>query len=724
MGIGVTDVATGYNYFGSYAIAVALGKVKKLNQITNGDTIIWTGPILASAADIQGKVTLSTTIGQIQFYFGTPLQEVNGLLSALVIDLGGGPVTVAMPAYRYVAYCVCIDVAFGGQPTPPSLTFSIERESEGLTLSAHNIGGDCVIPEALYQYLTHKLYGKGLDPADIDAPSFTAAAETVITEGIGFSPDLDSSQTYRDTLGRMLACVDGFPYFHHGKLKMALNRDADTSGLPVLDQSDLLDEPIPRNTQFDGTWNKTVVTFTDSDNKWESSAEQYKDDANAAIVGEIVENTVDYPWITKRATAKKVAKRIGIIAGRPKIFWDLKLQPSWKSLKPGDRFKLSYPPFGIVNRVVQVRRLTYGRPSAPEVTIQVQEDTTRNATGDYIPAPGSIPIPPTLDDSGAGGFALTSTTPRLSWLPDDLKGGEADGMLVAVERTSSMVTGTNVYWTYDPTGVEYRLISSNSSYPAKATLKHWHTVRATNWMLRVQMAHSWDTDWLQALHDHSEAFYAVVGRRDWKTVGTPEDEHQVMAPWLKVVPGGVFHFISGTLVDIEVQGGAFGTDDLVLETLAVDSKSPTTEIYFGRKQDFIIYASSTITFERTGGNAIGDTAEKRYIKTPVRNHFHAEHVVDVTATNYDRDDTTMCPDGTLSRTWGARAKTAYEVLDEQLGLMALGMSAPDYPLVADLDAALGAMYGGTATADQIFLVTHMNDVFGGMLSDGHTYYNV
>ncbi len=229
---------------------------------------------------------------------------------------------------------------------------------------------------------------------------------------------------------------------------------------------------------------------------------------------------------------------------------------------------------------------------------------------------------------------------------------------------------------------------------------------------------------MQTLRDEAVTFYAVVGRRDWKTVGTTKNEHEVLSPWMVVVSGGIFDLISDTVIDIEVTGGSFGTDDLSLETLADDSISPTLHIYFGREKDFVIYPSSTIYFDRPAGNSLSDPGFVRYIKTPIENHLDSQDLDDVTAAEYDRDDLSMCPDGTYSTEWGPRAKTCYEVYDEQSALIALSLPDPDYYVIAEIDAALGAIYAGTATADQILRAESVDAVLGNMLTTGQLFYNL
>jgi hypothetical protein len=83
----------------------------------------------------------------------------------------------------------------------------------------------------------------------------------------------------------------------------------------------------------------------------------------------------------------------------------------------------------------------------------------------------------------------------------------------------------------------------------------------------------------------------------------------------------------------------------------------------------------------------------------------------------------MSPDGTYSTEWGARAPTTAELFDIVAGQLMMGEAAPDYSRVEDIDEALGAIFAGTETADQLLLVENIDDVLGQMISTGSPIYN-
>jgi hypothetical protein len=713
----MAKITTGYNYFGSYAIAICMGPVKTLHSIANGETIIFEGPIDSSSADSDGKTTLTTTIGNIDFYWGFDDQNVNAELDAVEIDYGSGSESVDMPAYRRVCYAVCHEIAFGQQVTPPTLQFDIVTETSGLSLSAHEADDDAIIPEVIYDYLVNALYGCGIDASHIETADLEAAAEILIAEDLAASPNIDSNETVRETLSRIVSHIDAVLFFAGGKVRFKLIRAEDTDDVPVITTADLLEEPRQRGSQWSETWNQTIVTYRDRENKWEEAPEVFTDPANAAILGHRIRREFNFPWFTRRGPAVATAKRLGITGGMPSGHWTLTLLPSWRTTNPGDIVKLTFAKLGITERILRVsdRRLN----ADMSVVLECYEERTRDTSNDYeppeIPAPGTHNETPDIID----------VTPRISWLPPDLLNDSGDGCLVVCNRTRADLTAAAPYFTWNESSPGYIAIQTEDSFPMKGTVLSWHQSGSGTWIFRVEMDTTHDLSRLQnRIAASGSDVLAVVGHRKIKTVGTPQDEHQVMSLWGRYLFGGRFEEITGRIIDIELSGAQFGTTDFSLEELATNGDFPTEHIYFGVIHDIYTLSDSWPSewrFQRAGGNPVTssttDTDQKRYIKVPVANHREVQSAADVSAVWYDRNDTTMCPDGTFSRDWGNAAQTAYEVFNTAV-LASLSAS------FADIDAALMAIFNGTATADQELLAAHIDEVLGSMLWNGHLYYNI
>jgi hypothetical protein len=386
--------------------------------------------------------------------------------------------------------------------------------------------------------------------------------------------------------------------------------------------------------------------------------------------------------------------------------------------------------------------ITRGGPTTPEVEATFMEEMTRDTSHDYVPPADAFEVDPRISANGTGNFDLVSTTPRLLILPSGLKAGKADGWLTAMNRPDAVTDDNKVFWTFDEIKVPYRQVDTRSNFPVKGEVVAWWKFRTdANWILRIRLPVAMDYDTLANLGLNSAEFYFVAARRIVKEVGSPQDEHQVDGVWCQKIENGYFLPQSATVYDIEVSDEAFGSLGLALETIAAPGNFPTLHCYLGRKDDFAVVVSDAIQFERGGANApaIGglslithgtllltyDGNLKRIVKATVGNYAGEQEISDVVSTYYDRDDTTMCPDGTFERDWGEFAPTGYELFDTSGGeRVASGTENADYPNVVDLDEALGAVYEDLTTTDQQALLSESIDlVLGYMVANDSFIYN-
>lgn len=723
MGSGSQEVTTGYNYFGSTAQAICMGPVAVLDSIQNGDLVIWQGPITRAAAmDVDGKTILTTSIGRIRFYWGTLTQARDSILEGLFLDQGGGAATVPMPAFLGVCYAVLDDVSFGGQVSPPTLQYVLSRFTDNLVLTAHELDGDCVLPEALYDFLTNALYGMGVAADQLDMQSFIDASETVIGEDLGMSPNLDSLTSMREILGKLLAYIDGVLLYENGKIRIVLTRLEDMGIAPILTAADFTDEPKPRNRGFTATNNFIRLTFTDRSNKWEDGVEPYDNPANAEIQGTSVDKQVNYPYITRRAVAKRIAKRIGLKLSKPPFFIDVRLKPSHKTLRPGDVVKVTWPKLSLVESPCRIMEITRGSPNDPDVEASLMIEQTRDDSHDYVPPSDSFITPGTIDGSGTGTFAITPVTTRVAILPTALKAGSSDGFLVVFDRPDPVLRMAKLHWTWNPTEKTYAQISTAGAFPLHGFVLGWWRMSLTSWVLRVRFPVHHDFLEFAAIAPTVPEFYFVTGQREVKTVGATQDFHTIDPIWGRKVESGYFQAVDADTYDIEVTAAEFSTDDFLVETLAGIGHVPTQNVYFGQIEKFMIYPTDAIYFERNAANApvnpqtgiSPDTDLKRYFKVTVSNQANEQPLADAIETTFDRNDTTMSSTGTYTPDWGPRALSMYEAVDALLaeGFNAATAVSAGYPDFDDIDVALGAIYDGTETADQLMLGVPIDDVLG------------
>lgn len=727
-------VITGYKYHGGLAQLICVGPVTTLKGIWNGDTQIYEGPISSSSADSDGKTILQTDLGEIRFYWGLETQVVDATLEGLMIDYGDGtPVGVSVPNWKRFCYVVSDRLEFGQQTAPPTLHFEVTRAPGALSITSHLIGEDAVAPEIVYEALTDSFWGLGISAGYIDTASFVAAAETVITEGLGISPSIDDNTTVRELIGKLLSYIDGAIYWEAGKIRIKLFRAESTAGVEAIDEAVLLDEPTPDNGGVDETWSLTRLTFTDRDNKYEQAVESYTDDANAAILGENVPKEFSLPWIRQRSVAKKIVKRIGIKGGLIPVSYTLRCKSTVSDLVPGSRALLSYSKLGIEDVLVRVTRRVIGGPEDRTIQLTVVEEQTRDDSNDYVPASDTFTVPSKVFSDGMATATLLEVTPRLGWLPSGLLDGQPDGFLVAAARADSAAEYSKLWFTFDSALLAYTRIAGTVGFPCKGQIIGWHQARGgSSWIVRVQMDSERDYDYLAALITSNQEFTAVTARRLVKTVGTPKSQHRMETYWFTREANRYAFTVDASIIDIELTPEAYGSIAPGLETLSGDSECLCSHIYFGRVDTFLKWKGSAWQFERSGPNypinpgtgLSADTDLIRVVKVTAGGSENEQAVSDVTATTFDRDDTTMCPDGTLSREWGPRALTTHEQLDFAAGAEVDGATHPNYTAVDEFDEALLNVCEGDNSDDEYLLTQGIDDTLGAMVDLGFNHYGL
>lgn len=588
----------------------------------------------------------------------------------------------------------------------------------------HEIEGDCILPEFLVEAMVDTFWGAGIDVANLNTASFIAAAQTLITEGMGASPNFDSLLSLREMVGKLLPYMDALWYFKEGQIYLKLIRKESTAGLPVLTEADFTDEPNPRNEGFDDTANFFRLTFTDASNNWEQAVEGYDNPANADIVGQSKDSQVDFPYVTRRAVAKQLVKRVGLKGSKPSAFIEARLQPSHNSRHPGDLVKVSYAKFGFVEKLCRIVELERTRPDEPEVAATLLLEHTRDTANDYVPPDDFFSTAPTIGSNGTGDFPVTPVSPRVQTLPSGLKGSALDGFLVAYDRADALLRYVKIHWTWDEVQKPYQQIGFNSQLPYGATLVCWHQLSLTNWFLRLRFASTALRNGFNGAAPTAPEWLSVSGYRQVKLAGTPSDVHQLVGLWGIKVESGYYAVVDSDMHDIEMQSPYFGSPAMLLETVAAPANSPTERIFLGARDDFFVFPTDSISFERNTPNApinpqtglSADTDLKRKFKVTAANHKQEQTLAEAVEVNFDRNDSTMNSGGTYTPDWGIRAKTTYELYDLLAGQYFLLAGAAGYPDVDDIDEGLGNVHDGVATATEKLLWNPVDEVLGTYMS--------
>lgn len=283
------------------------------------------------------------------------------------------------PAYRGLCQAVFKQLYVGTSSYLKPMAFVVQRCPDGLGLgpSIANINGDANPALAIYDALTNIDWGLGVPPARIDPVSFTAAATTLATEGLGVSMQFDTQETADNLIGEILRHADGLLYTDPATglwtLKLA-RADYVASSLPILtvDNVDLV-RGYSRGS-WQETTNSLALTFLSRLNNFNQRVVRAYDPANISVTNEVRPQTIAFLGISSEAAAGLIATRTLKTLTYPLAKITIEANRAAWSFRPGGVFKLTWVPLGIANQIFRITRIAYGELTDGKITIDAVED--------------------------------------------------------------------------------------------------------------------------------------------------------------------------------------------------------------------------------------------------------------------------------------------------------------------------------------------------------------
>lgn len=382
-------VTIGYWYGASLHMALA-HSVDALTEVIVGDKSAWTGNLTAN-----GTITIARPDlfggeereggpdGTLTVAFGASTQPPDGYLA--------GKFGASTPAFRGVTTALWRGRLAAMNPYIKPWRFRVRRMPSGWYTARAAIGDDANPAHIIRECLTDATWGLGWPAADIDDASFTAAADTLYSEGFGLSLLWDRETAVEDFIAAVVRHIDAALYVHPrtGRFTIKLVRDDYSApSLPLLDRSNLLGVEEFSRPALGELVNQIVLTYRDGAAD-EDRQITVQDIAMIAAQGGVVSQSVAYPGIAQAALAARVAQRelrqLGSGLARATLTADRRAA----SLLPGDAFRWSWPPYGIVEMVMRVARIGYGDHGDGRVRIEAVQDVFGLPAAAYAAVPTS-----------------------------------------------------------------------------------------------------------------------------------------------------------------------------------------------------------------------------------------------------------------------------------------------------------------------------------------------
>ncbi len=219
--------------------------------------------------------------------------------------------------------------------------------------------------------------GLGYPEDDIDAASFTAAADTLYSEGFGLSAFWEDSKRLHEFRSEVLRHIDAAHYIDRrtGKFVLKLIRpDYDPVTLPVLDESVVERVENFSRPKPDEAVNTVHVRFWDCATGNGNAMASADDPALMQMQGGVIAQTIDYPWITNYPLAGRVAERDLRGLSLPLATCTIYATSAASDLHEGAAFKLQWPEIGVASIIMRVTHIAFGNGRSSRVRIQAVED--------------------------------------------------------------------------------------------------------------------------------------------------------------------------------------------------------------------------------------------------------------------------------------------------------------------------------------------------------------
>lgn len=275
--------------------------------------------------------------------------------------------------------------------TDEKIIYSIFEKNEGVIGSifdsissagssdAYNINPALMI----YDCLTNKSYGAGIDRSQIDIASFASAAQTLYLEGFGLSMSWAKEGRIFDYIESIRSHIGAVLYEEptSGLWTLKLIRDDyDFDSLLLLDESNCESVSGFERQAFSDRVSQINLTYTDLKND-KTAFVVVQDSALASATGKIVSKSVTYSGINDSAIASKVALRDLKQASTGLSSLQIKLPYSIaRSLRQGDVVKLSWSEYGMVKVAMRIAELDLGDSKSGSATLSVIQDVFRLPT--------------------------------------------------------------------------------------------------------------------------------------------------------------------------------------------------------------------------------------------------------------------------------------------------------------------------------------------------------
>ena len=359
-------------------------------------------------------------VGRIRLHNGSDTQAVSTFLDTVV---GLDP----LPAYRgtcYVMITNMLETAFNGflrEDIPAETIGANIGESNnlryirvevqqfgavagsgrgdrlGLGNDHHFIGPDANPVSVAYELYLNDKWGRAFPPSDVDAASFTAAAEVCYTEGIGYTQFIDELTTTGQIQDTLEQHIDGYigPNPITGLIEVSLSRP----DYVLADEFQVTDDNIVKVEKYaKGDWSQTFnrvrIRYTDRDKQWNESHAIELAPGNRIIQGKTKTKELRYQGVHTASVARIIAARAKRTLSLPQSAGTLVLDRTAWEMRPGSVLSLTSSQAEETEVAMRVTKAGLGDGIANTIQLEIVADLSGNETPTAAEPPPTDFVPP------------------------------------------------------------------------------------------------------------------------------------------------------------------------------------------------------------------------------------------------------------------------------------------------------------------------------------------
>lgn len=399
----------GYTYFLALQYAQVHTEVAGITGIWIGDDKVYEGaatevvdvdrPDLFGGVDEGGGFT-----GRFRLFRGTQSQGVSAFLASRLDPL---------PAYRGTAYVMITDVAeTGGANIGESnnlrhIRFELQAFDTvangglGDVLSLgndhHFIGADINPVAFAYEVYTNDDWGGAYAASDFGLASFQAAAETIFTEGLGYSRIWTDATNAEQIINEIEQHIDGYigPNPLTGLIEVNLSRGGYTLANEFqADATNILGVPKWSKSDWTQTKNEIRLQYADRTKSYKDTFAKAQSLANRIIQGRPEPLDIRFPGVHTAAVANAIVWRIARSRFRALTTGTVEIDRTAWQLKPADIMSFTDVESSETNLPVRINRVGRGEINDMAISLEVVQDTFGNETVGSAAPPASDFVPP------------------------------------------------------------------------------------------------------------------------------------------------------------------------------------------------------------------------------------------------------------------------------------------------------------------------------------------